>query len=106
MTTVTRCPREWVWLLLPRLSHCASQRRDQGEIMFDEVTTRQRILSGIVVGLLMLDTVSAQTGQTWYASAANSSTPPSGTACTVASPCTLSYALGTQVSAADTLVLY
>src|SRR4029077_17457560 len=43
---------------------------------------------------------------TWYASAADSSTAPSGSACTLASPCALSYALATKGSTGDTLILY
>ncbi len=43
---------------------------------------------------------------TWYASASDSSVAPTGTACTLASPCPFSYALGTKVSAGDTLILY
>jgi len=43
---------------------------------------------------------------TWYASAPNSSTAPTGTACTSSVPCTLSYALGTKVVSGDTLILF
>jgi len=70
------------------------------------VRTRQRWLPGIVSAALMLGTAAHAHAATWYASASNSTPPPSGTACTQAIPCPLSYALGTKVSAGDTLILF
>ena len=75
--------------------------------MFGLLTTKKRLRGGIVVGVLLaLGTPMTAQAATWYASATNSSTPPNGTACTLASPCTLSYALGTKVAAGDKLILF
>jgi len=72
--------------------------------MFDQLKARRTIFPLLVLFALGAAPMTAQAA-TWYASASNSSTPPSGTACTVVSPCTFAYALGTKVSAGDTLIL-
>jgi hypothetical protein len=75
--------------------------------MFEQWTTGWRQLPGMTLVLMALATIPVPAqAATWYASASNSSTPPSGTGCTLASPCTLSYALGTKVTAGDTVILF
>src|SRR5262249_35722441 len=75
--------------------------------MFGQPGKTRRLIWGIGASVaLAIVTTSAQSGNTWYASAPNSSIAPTGTACTQQSPCPLSYAIGTKVVAGDTLILY
>jgi hypothetical protein len=76
--------------------------------MSGESISRMRPLQELmsVVMLVLATTAAPAQAATWYASAPNSTPPPSGTACTQASPCTLAFALGTKVVAGDTLILF
>jgi hypothetical protein len=75
--------------------------------MNEQLISLKRSLQGLIgLTLLALGSAAPAEAATWYASASNSSTPPSGTACTLAAPCPLSYAVGTKVSAGDTLILF
>jgi parallel beta-helix repeat protein len=68
--------------------------------MFD-VTTRQRLLGGIVVVFLALATISAQTGAIWYVGGSGSNSASCGAR---TSPCaTVSYVLSNKVAAGDTI---
>ena len=73
--------------------------------MLDHKTARHGSLASLLV-LALGAAAAPASAATWYASAPNSSPAPSGTACTQSSPCTLSYALGTKVTAGDTLMLF
>src|SRR5437773_12095977 len=71
--------------------------------MFDHVTARYGWLALLVA---LGATATPAHATTWYASASKSSMATSGTACAQTNPCTLSYALGTKVTAGDTLMLF
>src|SRR5947209_3665504 len=86
------------------MSIAATLERSRGVLhMLDRLRPKQALLPVFVV--LTLGVTSAQAA-TWYASASNSTPPPSGTSCTSAAPCTFSYANGTKLAAGDTLLLY
>ena len=73
--------------------------------MFNYMRIRRGLIP--VMALIALAATGTQAqAATWYASAPDSSPVASGTACTLAAPCTLAYALGTKVVAGDTLILY
>jgi hypothetical protein len=77
-----------------------------GYVSFVGLVGSKNRLTGLTVStvLTLLLAVSANAA-TWYASAPDSSPAPSGTACSLAAPCTFSYALGTKGASGDTIVL-
>src|SRR6266496_887855 len=79
--------------------------RRRSRSMSVQLKAGRRWLAGFA-SVALLGSAAQAHAATWYASASNSSTPPVGTLCTQAAPCTLAYALGTKLAAGDTLILF